>query len=84
MVFLKEKEDEHFEKNVFIYLIKYAFPLKSNQVRNDFFLICVFDYLSLYDLNKFISHFLHSHTIHLKKSTKDGKSITRKKNTNEW
>lgn len=31
MVFLKEKEDEHFEKNVFIYLIKYAFPLKSNQ-----------------------------------------------------
>jgi hypothetical protein len=37
MVFLKEKEDEHFEKNVFIYLIKYAFPLKSNQVRNDFF-----------------------------------------------
>ena len=37
MVFLKEKEDEFFEKNVVSYLIKYAFPLKSNQVSNQLF-----------------------------------------------
>ena len=37
MVFLKEKEDEFFEKNVVSHLIKYAFPLKSIQVSKQIF-----------------------------------------------
>ena len=31
LVFLKEKEDDQFEKSVYNNLVKYAFPLKSNQ-----------------------------------------------------